>query len=91
MAGQNAARGDAATQISALCLKPEEAHPNYSVNGCVFFPRGSYRGVQMTLLNIETEETRTLTTNWSKDGATSGPSEPSVRGKPSGIDSQETE
>lgn len=85
VAGQAAARVDADTQINALCLKSGEAHPNYSVNGYVFFPRGTYRGVQVTLLNVETERARTLTADWSKDGAIGHPS------VPVGIESQDTE
>ena len=90
--GQAAAHIDAATQISVLCLKPEDAHPNYSVNGYVFFPKGTYRGLEITLLNEETEEARTMTANWSKDGATARASQSnSTATKPPGIDSQDTE
>jgi len=90
--GQSAARLDAATQISALCLKSGEAHPNYSVNGFVFFPRGNYRELEITLLNEETEETRTVTAAWSKDGATTSASQQDGPAqKPSGIESQDTE
>jgi hypothetical protein len=85
IAGEETAHVDAATQISALCLKSGEAHPNYAVNGYVFFPKGTYRGVQVTLLNIETEETSTVTVDWSKDGATARPP------IPAGLESQDTE
>ena len=50
MQGQAAAHMDAATQISALCLKSQEAHPNYSVNGYVFFPKAPTE-CEITLLS----------------------------------------
>ena len=92
MEGEAAAHVDAATQISALCLKSGEAHPSYSVNGYVFFPKGTYRGVQVTLLNEENEQTRTMTAIWTKDGATALASEPNATSnKPPRIESQDTE
>ena len=62
--GQAAAHHDAETQISALSLQTREAHPNYSVNGYVFFPKGEYTSIQMTLLNEETHQTDTRTSSW---------------------------
>jgi hypothetical protein len=62
--GQAAAHHDAETQISALALETREAHPNYSVNGYVFFPKGEYTSIQMTLLNEETHQTDTRTSSW---------------------------
>lgn len=64
MQGQAAAHRDADTQISALSLQAREAHPNYSVNGYVFFPKGDYTSIQMTLLNEETHQTDTRTSSW---------------------------
>jgi len=71
--GQSAARHDAETQISALSLQTREAHPNYSINGYVFFPKGTYTSIQMTLLNKETHLSDIRTAPW-EDGetATSG-------------------
>jgi hypothetical protein len=92
MQGQAAAYNDAATQISALCLKSQEAHPKYLVNGYVFFPKGSYKSVQLTLLNRETEQARTMTAPLLEQGAHAP--QPGVRplpAKPPGIDSQDTE
>jgi len=62
--GQAAAHRDAETQISALSLQTREAHPNYSINGYVFFPKGEYTSIQMTLLNEETHQTDTRTSSW---------------------------
>ncbi len=69
MQGQSAAHHDAETQISSLALQPREAHPNYSINGYVFFPKGEYTSIQMTLLNEETHQTHTRTSIW-QDGET---------------------
>jgi hypothetical protein len=65
--GQAAAHHDAETQISALSLQTREAHPNYSINGYVFFPKGEYTSIQMTLLNEETHQSDTRTSPW-EDG-----------------------
>src|SRR3984957_16051548 len=62
--GQAAAHRDADTQISALSLQTREAHPNYSINGYVFFPKGEYTSIQMTVLNEETHQTDTRTSSW---------------------------
>jgi hypothetical protein len=62
--GQAAAHRDADTQISALALQTREAHPNYSINGYVFFPKGEYTSIQVTLLNEETHQTDTRTSSW---------------------------
>jgi hypothetical protein len=62
--GQAAAHHDAETQISALSLQTREAHPNYSINGYVFFPKGEYTSIQMTLLNEETHQTDIRTSSW---------------------------
>ena len=70
MHGQSAAHHDAETQISSLALQPREAHPNYSINGYVFFPKGEYTSIQMTLLNEETHQTHTRSSVW-QDGQTS--------------------
>jgi hypothetical protein len=68
--GQSAAHKDAETQISSLALQPREAHPNYSINGYVFFPKGEYTSIHMTLLNEETHQTQSRTSVW-QDGETS--------------------
>lgn len=68
--GQAAAHHDAETQISTLSLQPREAHPNYSINGYVFFPKGEYTSIQMTLLNEETHQTDTRTSIWADGEST---------------------
>lgn len=55
---------DAETQISSLALQQSEVHPDYTVNGYVFFPQGNYKGVQVVLLNQETHQTDTILVPW---------------------------
>jgi hypothetical protein len=62
--GETAARNDAATQISSLSLQTRDANPNYSVNGYVFFPKGTYTSVEMNLFNEETHESATRRSSW---------------------------
>src|SRR5260370_25158882 len=68
--GQVAAQQDAQTQITSLALQASELNPNFSANGYVFFPKGSYQSVQMTLVNEETHDSQTLRAPWPADGAT---------------------
>ena len=63
--GQMAAHQDAATQINALSLQNGEAQPNFSVNGFVFFPKGTYSSIQLNLVDEETHETAVATAAWS--------------------------
>ena len=67
--GQVAAQQDAQTQITSLALQSSELNPNFSANGYVFFPKGNYQSVQMTLLNEERHESQTLTAPWPDNGA----------------------
>src|SRR5260370_36936829 len=67
--GQVAAQQDAQTQITSLALQASELNPNFSANGYVFFPKGSYQSVQMTLVNEERHDSQTLTAPWPADGA----------------------
>jgi hypothetical protein len=68
--GQAAAHHDAETQISELSLRSREAHPNYSISGYVFFPKGEYTSIQMTLLNEETHQSHTRTSPWEEGEVT---------------------
>lgn len=71
--GQVAAHEDAQVQITSLALQSEELNPNFSANGFVFFPKGEYQSVQMTLLNEERHESQTLIAPWPSDGAAPQP------------------
>ncbi len=78
--GQAAAHHDAENQISSLSLQPRDANPNYSVNGYVFFPKGTYTSVQMNLLNEETHQSETRSSSWDGVPAPPAPSNRSVIG-----------
>jgi len=80
--GQAAAHHDAETQISALSLQTREAHPNYSINGYVFFPKGEYTSIQMTLLNEETHQSDTRTSSWEGGEIATGSGSTSSMGTP---------
>ena len=80
--GQAAAHHDAETQISALSLQTREAHPNYSINGYVFFPKGEYTSIQMTLLNEETHQSDTRTSSWEGGEIATGGGNTSSMGTP---------
>jgi hypothetical protein len=62
--GQAAAHNDAESQISSLSLRTRDANPNYSVNGYVFFPKGSYTSVEMNLFDEETHQSATRSSPW---------------------------
>ncbi len=62
--GQSKADQQANQQIDALSLKPEEVHPNFTVNGYVFFPKGDYNQVEMVLVDRETGGTQVLREPW---------------------------
>ena len=62
--GQAVARQDAETQIPSLALQTSQVHPDFTVNGYVFFPQGNYQGVQVVLLNQETHQTDTIMVPW---------------------------
>lgn len=67
--GQAAAHKDAQTQITSLSLQAQELHPKFSANGFIFFPKGDYQSVQMTLLNEERHESQTLIARWPAEGS----------------------
>jgi hypothetical protein len=58
--GYNAAREDAARQVSDLCLRTAELQPKLSTNGYVFFPVGDYKAVEITVYNQETHDAEVL-------------------------------
>jgi hypothetical protein len=68
--GRAAARNDAESQISSLSLQTRDANPNYSVNGYVFFPKGSYTAVEMKLFDEETHESAIRSSPWARNGGT---------------------
>jgi len=63
-AGQAKADTQAAQQIGALALKPEQVHQNFVVSGYVFFPKGTYNQVEMVLVDPEKGATETVREPW---------------------------
>lgn len=76
--GQSAAHRDAESQISALSLQTRDANPNYSVNGYVFFPKGTYTSVEMNLFNEETHLSTTHKSSWDGSAVSVIPTQPST-------------
>jgi len=62
--GQSKADQQANEQIGGLSLKPQEVRRNFTVSGYVFFPKGSYREVEMVLVNHETGDTQSIREPW---------------------------
>jgi hypothetical protein len=62
--GQAIASQEAQSQISELALQQSEVHPDFTVNGYVFFPEGNYKEVQVVLMNQETHQTDTILVPW---------------------------
>lgn len=64
MAGPGAANRQAHAQIGALALPAADVRKDFSVGGYVFFPAGSYRELQVLVINEETGGTETITLPW---------------------------
>ena len=62
--GQAEAQNQANTQIQALALGDTEVRKDFTVSGYVFFPKGSYKDLQMLVVNNETGSTETVTVPW---------------------------
>lgn len=62
--GQSKADQQANEQLRGLALKPEEVRRNFTVSGYVFFPKGTYREVEMVLVNRETGDTESVREPW---------------------------
>jgi hypothetical protein len=62
--GQDEAKGQANQQISALALQGGEVRKDFTVGGYVFFPKGTYREIELLLVNSETGNTETIKEPW---------------------------
>jgi hypothetical protein len=62
--GQGEAQNQANMQIQALALGDSEVRKDFTVSGYVFFPKGSYKDLQMLVVNNETGSTETVTVPW---------------------------
>lgn len=62
--GQGEAQNQANAQIQGLALNDTEVRKDFTVSGYVFFPKGSYKDLEMLVVNNETGATETVTIPW---------------------------
>ncbi len=63
-AGFQEAKNQANQQIGALALQGGDVGKDFTVSGYVFFPQGSYKEIEMLLVNRETGDTETIKQPW---------------------------
>jgi hypothetical protein len=62
--GQDEARYQASAQLGALALQGGDVGKDFTVSGYVFFPKGTYKEVELLLVNRETGDTETVKQPW---------------------------
>jgi hypothetical protein len=62
--GQAKADAQASAQLQGVALQEEDVRRNFTVSGYVFFPKGTYREVEMVLVNHETGDTESIREPW---------------------------
>jgi len=62
--GQTKADLQATEQLEGVALQEEDVRRNFTVSGYVFFPKGTYRGLEMVLVNHETGDTESIREPW---------------------------
>ena len=62
--GQNKADQQATEQLQGVALQEGDVRRNFTVSGYVFFPKGSYRELEMVLVNHETGDTESIREPW---------------------------
>jgi len=62
--GQSKADDQATAQLQGVALQEEEVRRNFTVSGYVFFPKGTYRELEMVLVNRETGDTQSIREPW---------------------------
>jgi hypothetical protein len=62
--GADKADQQANQQLSALALRRGEVRHNFTVSGYVFFPKGSYRDIELLVVNQETGDTEIIRRPW---------------------------
>ncbi len=62
--GQAEAQNQANAQIQGLALNDAEVRKDFTVSGYVFFPKGSYRELQLLVVNNESGVTETVKIPW---------------------------
>ena len=63
-AGMQEAKSQANQQIGALALQSGDVGKDFTVSGYVFFPQGSYKEIELLLVNRETGDTETIKQPW---------------------------
>ncbi len=63
-AGANEARSQANQQIGALALQGGPVRKDFTASGYVFFPKGSYKEIELLLVNGESGDTETIKQPW---------------------------
>jgi len=63
-AGMQEAKSQANQQIGALALQGGDVGKDFTVSGYVFFPQGSYKEIELLLVNRETGDTETIKQPW---------------------------
>lgn len=63
-AGQSKADEQANQQIQALALQPQDVNHNFTVGGYVFYPTGSYREIDILMVNRESGATEIVKRPW---------------------------
>jgi L-aminopeptidase/D-esterase-like protein len=62
--GQAKADRQATEQLEGVALQEEDVRRNFTVSGYVFFPKGTYRELEMVLVNHETGGTESIREPW---------------------------
>jgi hypothetical protein len=62
--GQAKADQQATEQLEGVALQEEDVRRNFTVSGYVFFPKGTYRELEMVLVNHETGGTESIREPW---------------------------
>jgi hypothetical protein len=62
--GQTKADQQATEQLEGVALQEGDVHRNFTVSGYIFFPKGTYRELEMVLVNHETGDTESIREPW---------------------------
>ena len=62
--GQSKADQQATEQLEGVALQEEDVRRNFTASGYVFFPKGTYRELEMVLVNHETGDTESIREPW---------------------------
>ena len=54
----------ATAQLEGVALQEGDVQRNFTVSGYVFFPKGTYRELEMVLVNNETGDTESIHEPW---------------------------